>query len=746
MAALALLGAIVLFAFVNTLHNTGFALDNKFIILEDPRLREAKMENVKLIFSQDYWWPKAVSGLYRPLTTLSYLVNYTIFQNGDKAAGYHWVNFFLHWTNAILVYFLVLVLMEKFWPALLTGAVFAVHPIVTESVTNIVGRADLFTLMAVLAGFLCYAKSTVARGWWKLPWLLLLMLVTTLGVFCKESAAVVLGVMFLYDITYRVYRRHQNWLVSAAQNFWHFLSRGYVALIPPLVLLFYVRSQIFAKMRPPELPFVDNPLIDADFWTARLTAIKVLGNYLWLLIWPQTLSCDYSYNQVPLLTWKFDTWEDWKVIVAAVVILGLFVIAIRQYTRNKAVFFFILFFFGTLLPASNLMPNPTFGQSIFDKTSWCIGSIMAERFLYLPSIGFAGCMVILVYALCRRIVAKLDVSGWAQRLWLQVTARSVLGVLILLYGVRTFIRNYDWEDDERLWTQAAQACPDSFKVHKSLAFALYEKDPEGKNIDRIIQEGEKAAEVTDRAQIVFLHLGAYYRIKGDLMAQRAPDGSLIPTADSKQWYEKSVNALSRAVPLDRAFNDDNRQKEIRRGRTAAQIADIGNHEIYWNLGLSLMRMGRHEEAYQAYTYMRHLAPGNADSYLSLASVHIGSSKFEEAAITLLQALLLDNSRQEALRLLINLYRQIDREGCAIVTNPQGVGLAPAQPRLNADCALVRRHICAAYYGLVQVFLETKQLELARQTKNSALTAYGCQPEAFQQLLPDSTPASVTPKP
>ena len=65
-AAVAVLGAMVLLAFANTLHNTGFALDNKFIILEDPRLRDTKAENIQQIFQQDYWWPKAVSGLYRP--------------------------------------------------------------------------------------------------------------------------------------------------------------------------------------------------------------------------------------------------------------------------------------------------------------------------------------------------------------------------------------------------------------------------------------------------------------------------------------------------------------------------------------------------------------------------------------------------------------------------------------------------------------------------------------------------------
>ena len=96
LGVIALLAALVLFTFVDTFYRDpgpgmGFALDNKFIILEDPRLREAKWDNVKLIFTQDYWWPKAVSGLYRPLTTLSYLFNYAVLHGADKAVTYNWL-------------------------------------------------------------------------------------------------------------------------------------------------------------------------------------------------------------------------------------------------------------------------------------------------------------------------------------------------------------------------------------------------------------------------------------------------------------------------------------------------------------------------------------------------------------------------------------------------------------------------------------------------------------------------------
>jgi len=74
-----------------------------------------------------------------------------------------------------------------------------------------------------------------------------------------------------------------------------------------------------------------------------------------------------------------------------------------------------------------------------------------------------------------------------------VAARTALGLMVIAYGARSFLRNPDWDDDERLWTKAVEACPNSFKTHKSLAFAIYEKDPEGKNIDRVIAEGERPA-------------------------------------------------------------------------------------------------------------------------------------------------------------------------------------------------------------------------------------------------------------
>jgi tetratricopeptide (TPR) repeat protein len=853
------LGFIVLLTYSNTMHDTGFALDNKFIILEDSRLRDPcagspphdqqqredcarkNSENIRLIFTEDYWWPKAVSGLYRPLTTLSYRFNYTVLGNRDHAAGYHLVNFLLHWANTALVYFVALVLLGRVWPALFMAALFGTHPVATESVANIIGRSDLFATLWLLVGFLCYAKSTtvaanrdprivslamagaisillvgfviicwghpswlppnlqswtsvtialvalgastlvlacLAGGWNKLLPLFLLMISTAIGVFCKESGVVVLGVVMLYDFVYRIRQKPPNqaaakvgesvarflgrldqsvilrlsllrgigslagralgaawnWLINLLSNFREFALQGYVVLVAPILAMCYARAWVFQHLRPPELPWVDNPLAapSVGFWTARLTAIKVVGRYFWLLLWPQWLSCDYSYNQIPIVNWHFRTWEDWQAIVALASVVIVLLVAIRNYHRNKPLFFFVFLFFGSFLPSSNLIPNPTFGQSLSDKTSWCIGSIMAERFMYTPLIGFAGCAVLAVHAICRRVVPQSDAASWVPR--------AALSLIVVAYGARAFFRNYDWEDDVRLWTSAVQVCPNSFKTHKSLAFALYEKDPEGKHsIDRIIAEAEKARDVTDKTQIVLLHLGAYYRLKGDSYAQRGTnEDGFAPTAKSMPWYQKSADALQKAVPLDKEFNDDNRRKELNRGRSPDQIPDIGNHEIYWNLGISYMRMSQYQLALDAYLSMRHLEPTNPEAYLSIASVYLASGHADDAVIPLLQVLLLDSGRTQAMQLLVDIYHQIDHEGCAVV-------MMQGQPRLNVDCPIVHNHMCTAYLGLVQVFLEAKQYDFAKRTMQNALQTYHCPPEPFQQLVSNQT-STVSSKP
>src|ERR1019366_3913704 len=104
---------------------------------------------------------------------------------------------------------------------------------------------------------------------------------------------------------------------------------------------------------------------------------------LWLFLWPARLSADYSYNAVPLFGWQVSNWEDVKALIALAFCLGAgllaVLLAIRWRRTGKPLLFFLVFFFVALSPTSNLIV--------------LIGSTMAKRFMYLPSVGLAGCVV-----------------------------------------------------------------------------------------------------------------------------------------------------------------------------------------------------------------------------------------------------------------------------------------------------------------------------------------------------------------
>lgn len=407
----------------------GLIFDNAPVILNDPRVHQATLHNVNQILSGDYWYARSISGLYRPLTTFSYLLNYAVLGNGPRPAGYHWVNFVLHLVNATLVYALGMLVFGEIDLAWALAALWGVHPLLTESVTNIVGRADLLAAFGVLAGLLCYVKSVSASARARTAWLAGIAAAQTVGLFSKESAAVLPAVMLLYDLTF------------GEPAGWRRRAPAYAVLILPFAAFFGMRAAAHTHL---EIAFFENPLVGAGFWTGRLTAVKVIGKLAWLFVWPMRLSADYSFNAVPLFGWRLD-WEDAKAIAALALCIGGALLAVRWRRSHRTVGFFIGFFFVAIAPTANL--------------AMLIGSIMAERFLYLGSIGLAG----LAVAALRMVGAR------KQMVWVAT------GVVCLVFAARTYARNLDWRDGRTLWTSAVKVSPAAARPHNNLGSVLMDE-------------------------------------------------------------------------------------------------------------------------------------------------------------------------------------------------------------------------------------------------------------------------------
>ena len=262
--------------------------------------------------------------------------------NSDHSAGYHAVNLLLHLVNVWLLFLLASRLFGRAYPGFFAAALWAVHPIATESVTNLVGRSDELAAMSIFGGLLIYQRSGQLRGGRRAMAAAALFVIATLGGMAKEFAAVLLGMMLLWDLASGTAQigAWREWLKLR----WPF----YLAAVLALGVLFWARWRVIGAAPPAEIPYVDNPLAYTGFWTAKLTALKVICLDLWLMVYPVHLSADRSYDQIRLVSWG-----DPMAYLSVVIVGGLLAAAIIRHRKDPLMFWCAGFFGIALLPAAN---------------------------------------------------------------------------------------------------------------------------------------------------------------------------------------------------------------------------------------------------------------------------------------------------------------------------------------------------------------------------------------------------------
>lgn len=682
----------------------GLILDNQLLVVQDPRVHAVRSENISNIFGQDYMAARpSVSGVYRPLTTLSYLVNYAVLGNGTSPAGYHAVNLLLHVANAALVYLLAGLLLRRRVLALCTAALFTAHPIATEAVTNVVGRADLLAALAVLGGTLLYVRSTQEDGPARRRSLVALGVVTLLGLLAKENAVAVLGVMVAYDLTYRVGPKAAGEAPAERRGVGAIVRSGYAAVLAAFAVVACIRWRVYAGSVVQRPSFIDNPLVGVDFWTAKLTALKVLGRSFALFVWPRTLSWDYSYDQIPLVRWPLDGWQDWQAALALVGVVVAVVVAASSRRRLPALGFFILFALVTILPTANLVVT--------------IGTIMAERTLYLPSVGVAGCVVAVLAAIGERLPARAGA----------VLTPAVVALLVIALGVRTIVRNRDWSDEMRLAQSGIESAPRSAKVYIGYASALsHENGLQGADVEALIAHGEQALAIMDDPPLpialqesnIPLLLGIFYKTKGTQIASGQEE--------AQSWYRRAAAMLERATQIQAAQNDEYRAAGRARGLRDDQMPELGGYELPYHLGELHMLLGEPAKAVDDFARVRRLAPLSPETHVAIARAATATGDVEGAvrALTLAATLRRDPTTQ---RLIVDAYRRLDPGGCAVKALADHV-------ELDGTCPIVRTHFCDAYVELMELSIQQKQWYLGRRVGEAAIKTGDCDPAPFEKLL------------
>lgn len=603
----------------------GFVLDSRAQIVDNPMVHAATWQNVRYLLTHDYWQPFASGGLYRPLTSISYLVDYSVLGNGARPAGYHAVNVLLHLTCTILVYALLWRLTRRPWATMVGAALFALHPIATEAVTNIIGRADLLAALGVLAGMFLHLHARAARGARRGVCLVALAIAAAIALFAKESGAVLLPALLLLDATRaRGEGRRPAW-------------SSYLAVLPALAM--YLALRLYAQSNSPAVePIspIDNPLVEAGFWPARLTALQVLGLGMRLLVWPAHLSADYSYAAIVPMPWPPSAVH----VAAALAPLALAAALGFWFRRERAFLFFLAFYFLALLPSANLVV--------------LVGSVMAERFLYLPLFGFAGVVGLLVER----------AAGVSVRSARAVAVGAAVALVLVTLGVRTAQRNRDWNDELSLWRATVRVVPESAKAQKAFANALALADRSGAHLDAVLASAERAVAIRGDYAAALVDLGGYYVRAGDAVGGEG----------AAAWYERAAGVLERAQ---------------QQGRGNALLAN--------NLALAYARQGRFEQALAPYEELIRLEPDAPGSYVDRSAMLANLGRLDDSAAALWQALAVRPGYPDAINRLIVLYRLADPQTTAVRIDAAG------SPHLVLEDPRVVRDRCRAYRDLADVF-------------------------------------------
>ncbi|XP_043396582.1 protein O-mannosyl-transferase TMTC1 isoform X6 [Chelonia mydas] len=614
-----------------------FVHDDVWAIVNNPDVRAAAPWAG--VFANDFWGKGMAENTshksYRPLCVLTFKLN--ILLAGMNPFYFHAVNVTLHClVTLVLMYTCDKAVFKDSRLAFVTALFFAVHPIHSEAVTGIVGRADVLACLLFLLAFLSYNRSVdhfyVGEHFppTASPFFLLLSLfLGTCAMLVKETGVTVFGVCLVYDLLFLSYNRlrlrnggvHQRfarqpasspsaslqsppssrengkhrfahkgtwnschpaspeeqrssslsvsnkamWAIlsyltaSNNQNFLYtakpFLKRA-ALVISYVILVLYFRFWIMGGSMP-MFSEQDNPASFSPYLLTRfLTYSYLLAFNSWLLLAPITLCYDWQVGSIPLIESIWDVRNLATVLLVVVMILlSLHCITAFKKLEHREVLVGLLFLVFPFIPASNLF--------------FRVGFVVAERVLYMPSMGYCILFVHGLKKLC----------AWLNRWGTTALTLSAL-LLLLLFSWKTVKQNEIWLSRESLFRSGVQTLPHNAKVHYN--YANFLKD-QGRNSEAIYHY-KTALKLYPRHASALNNLGTLTK---DLV-------------EAKEYY-----------------------------RRALQLNPQHNRALF-NLGNLLKSQGKKEEAVFLLRDSIKYGPEFADAYSSLASLLAEQEQFKEA--------------------------------------------------------------------------------------------------------------------
>jgi len=617
--AAALLAGAVLLAYANVL-SAPFIFDDQTAITDNASIR--------------HLWPPgpvfappggAGGAAARPLVNFSLALNYAL--GGERVEGYHALNLLIHLAASLALFGLVrrtlaLPRLRDRWGAaalplaFFTALLWAVHPLLTESVSCIIQRTESLVGLWYLLMFYCLVRAAESAA--PRRWLAGSLAACLLGMLTKEvmAAAPLLAGLFHVVVV------DGSWRAAWARRGKFF---GLLALCwGPLAILVVLN---------PGRHGAAGFGLGVVWWEYALTQCQAIGRYLALAFWPHPLVLDYGD---PLVR------HPGEVGPQALLLAGLLAATGWAWHRKMPAAFAGLWFFAILAPSSSVLPLVT--QTI------------AEHRMYLPLAAVIVLAVTGAYALAGR-------RSYAVFL--------LLAVVLLGATVR---RNATYRTALGLWSDTVAQAPANARAHNNLGNTL---EDAGRD-DEARREYTRALELKPGYAMAHYNLANLLARHNELpdaithyqeslrLAPDSPDthnnlGNVFVLQARWADAQAEFNAALALNPDDAVAHCNLGNALVTLGRPAeavphyeAALRVVPDQTFHYNLACALAALGRTEEALAHFQTVVQLAPGRADAHCRLGLLLAAAGRRAQAIAELEEALRLQPDYAEARQQLARL--------------------------------------------------------------------------------------------
>lgn len=454
-------------AYANTLHNQ-FIWDDEDWILKNETVKDWRSWP-ELFTQNSIQGARKGSNFYRPLQAITHGIDYLVWQY--RLPGHHLTNILFHVMAAIVLFLLLGNIFSKniaFFSALF----FAIHPVQTEAVTYISGRADPMAGLFILLTVLLFEKN-----------LFLSCLAFALGILSKESALIAPILIIVY-IFFRDKKIEYKKLLP-------------FAIIVSIYAVLRMTVLNFAHTIPENAP---KAFFYVPFYVRLSTFLKTLPVYFKMLLWPfglrmeRDISLSYSVFELQSL-------------LGLLIFGAAFIHGLRSRKKYKFLLFSSLWFSIVMLPNSNIFP---------------INALIYEHWLYLPSVGF----FVVVAWLIQRLFEK---KGF------KIISIALVACLAIFYIWRTAERNKEWHDPISFYESTIRYKPDSARLHNNLAMAYIDAGREDDAIREYkmsIEIGDYYPQPHYNLSNIYLNRGDYSQAIKELKRSMEIDNDFLYSHES----------------------------------------------------------------------------------------------------------------------------------------------------------------------------------------------------------------------